>query len=516
VASTVKPELILVSRANEVADPLEPLTHLLAGAVAQETGCFTVIVTAYKAILRVLEWRMGTFQPSGVPLTPLVTMFKLRSLVPPGPPWRGRVFVVNLEAPQALPITFAPTVKFDKIVYITDRIPDRIPPPLDTLLANNASGFSTFIPTVLVAPKSASSRWSWSLPWSTQPPFRARVMPDKADFQGIAPPAVTARLFRDTWHLTLDRAALAASWALPGPRPFIDSVGPALKARAMRWSRAVTNRLVGVAVSGGGASAFRVTGLLEQLANNGVPVDVLAGLSGGAFVGAYYCDGGVPRLREAAAWGPFFQVALPVVLLNSWPLELLIDLQLGSTRIGETDVRYAALATELPPVGFPESAIIEDGTLGEAVRASGCLPPAFAPTRKNGRRYTDGGAAAVVPARIVRDCGADMTIAVNAIPGPRTSNPVDWLPFGSVLRDYTFIGRLLDVWVWYAFMWTRVSRRHGEEADVFLEFDAQQMPLIEGFLWWNAAKIIVSGNGDPNLAIAVNEAVIEWINLPKC
>jgi hypothetical protein len=65
-------------------------------------------------------------------------------------------------------------------------------------------------------------------------------------------------------------------------------------------------------------------------------------------------------------------------------------------------------------------------------------------------------------------------------------------------------------------MWTRVSRRHGEEADVFLEFDPQQMPLVEGFLWWNAARIIVSGKDDPNLGIAVNEAVIAWINLPKC
>jgi NTE family protein len=514
---SIEPELILVSRASEVSDPLEPLTHLLAGAVARETGCATVIVTAYKGTFTVVEWQVANFVPSGAPLTPLVTMLKLRELIPRLPSWRGRVFIVNLEGPQDLPTGFAANVKFDRIVCVTDRIPDRIPPALELLLADSASGFSTFIPSVIVAPKSRSSPWWWPIPWSWQaPPFRARVMPDKATFKGTGSQAVAARLFRDAWHITLDRAALAASWALPRVGPFIDSVDPALRARAMRWSRAVTNRLVGIAVSGGGASAFRVTELLQQLADNNVPVDVLAGLSGGAFVGAYYCHGGVPKLHEAARWGPFLQVTFPVMLFNSWPMEFMIDLQLGSTRVGETDVRYAALATELPHKGRPESTVIEDGTLGEAARASGCLPPAFAPTRKNGRRYTDGGAAAVVPARIVRDCGADMTIAVNAIPGPATSNPLDWLPFGSLLRDYTYVGRQLDSWVWYAFMWTRISQRHGDEADVFLEFEGQQMPLIEGCLWWYASEIILEGGKDPNLGNAVTAAVNAWNNLPKC
>src|SRR5262249_59383681 len=61
---------------------------------------------------------------------------------------------------------------------------------------------------------------------------------------------------------------------------------------ASRWARAVTNRQVGLALSGGGASCYGVVPLIRGLCWNNVPIDVVGGVSGGAYIGAYYCKDG--------------------------------------------------------------------------------------------------------------------------------------------------------------------------------------------------------------------------------
>lgn len=513
-----RPELILVSRADWRQDDLAPLTHLLAGAVAQETGCRTAIVLVENGVATALRWQAGTFVTTPFPAAP-ADADDLRRLIPTNPPWRGRVFVANLDHPQHLPAVLDPGVRFDRIVYVTaGDVPEHVPVPLDLLLAANAHGFSTFIPSILVPPKPVRSPWRWPVPWGATTPFDARVMPDRPEFRGPHPDAVRARLFRDACHVTIDPAQLAAAWPLPPGVALIDHVDPGLKKRAIRWSRAVTNRRVGVAISGGGAAAFRAVAFLEELAQpaNDVPVDVVTGLSGGALVGAYYCAGGLPKVRDAAESGLLLQVLLPTVLVSSWPMELLIDVQLDTTRIDETEVRFVALATEVPRTGPADAAVVKTGTLGEAVRASGCLPPMFAPMVRNGRRYTDGGAAAIVPTRIARDSGADLTVAVNVIPGARTSNVLDDLPLGRFLHDWTPLGRLLDVFAWYTFLWARVSRRAADEATVFLEFSPQRVPFVECFAWWDASGIIDRAHADPRLPDAVADTVTAWHKLPKC
>lgn len=521
------PELIWMSRAAHVDVPLEALTHLLAGAVAQDLGQPTVIVTVSVARgIEAVEWNGAQFVPKAVVWVLPVTADDLRDLIPKVilTIWRGRVFVVHLDDPLHLPdpARFDPGMLFDRIVYVTDGVPAVLAPALEALLEPSVLGasgpyFSAVIPSVLVTPEPTFLPWTWLLGAAGASPFRVHRMPDEVDLSG--PSAASAeRLFRDACTLALDPEALSAKWRawdLSGrPTAFVDAVPSADKKRAQRWGRAVTNRRVGVAVSGGGASAYRVTALLEALDGRGVPVDVLAGLSGGALVGAYYCHGGFDGLRHAAAMGPLFQVALPVVLVTSWPMELLIDLDLGFRRVEDLDVRFVPLTTELPPFGPPRSTVVVEGTIGEGVRASGCLPPAFAPMQRHGNRYTDGGAASLVPARIVRDCGADLVVACNVIAGAARSNPLDAIPvLGALLHDWTPIGRLIDVWTWYTFMWARASRRFGEEADVFVEFEPQDIPFVECFLWAMADEIADRARKDVTLGASAGEAKAKWDTL---
>jgi predicted acylesterase/phospholipase RssA len=258
--------------------------------------------------------------------------------------------------------------------------------------------------------------------------FEARTVSGDATDVVTNKSPVPERLTRDACVLHFDVNAVQTAWnnwtAATGPnkpQTFLDALGashPAYRDTASRWARAVTNRRVGVAFSGGGASSYRIEPVAAQLKSQGVPVDVFLGLSGGAFLGAYYVHAGLRGLHTAAQRGLFFQMILPSVMLSTLALRLLIDADVGWARVEDQELRFVAVTTELPHHGPPRVTAVVKGTLGEAAQASGTLPPAFAPTVKNGARYTDGGASTLVPSRIARDYGPTSSSPAIRLPVP--------------------------------------------------------------------------------------------------
>ena len=63
--------------------------------------------------------------------------------------------------------------------------------------------------------------------------------------------------------------------------------------------------------------------------------------------------------------------------------------------------------------------IIREGSLIKAVRASISIPVVFVPVNYNGLYLVDGGTINPVPADVVRNMGADFTIAVNVLNDPK-------------------------------------------------------------------------------------------------
>ncbi len=507
-------ELIFVSRDLQLAQlPLELLTRLLAEAVAQDTKQPTALVMVTGASATSQIWGLGGFGAAAPVIAPLDSD-KLRNFVGP----RGRVFVVNQNNPQVLPaLLFDPRTTFDRIVYLTDDVPRTMVPALASILdpkyqVGSEAYFSSYVPSVLTKLQPSPSPLAWLFSGT---PFGGRFGVERMHYRPPNDPGgERARLFRDSCSLSFDPATIVPSQQNTPTTTLISALSPSDQASIRRWGRAVSNRRVGVAVSGGGASAFRLTALLKALWSRAVPVDVVTALSGGAILGAYYSAAPSSGLDHAATLGLTFQLGLPLVLLSSWPLQIVVDADTGGTRVQDLEVRFAALATELRPYGSPDAAVIAKGTLGEALRASGCLPPAFAPMRRNGRRYLDGGAAAIVPARIARDCGADLSVACDVIPGAAQSNPLDFIPIlGTLLHDWTVLGRLLDAWVWYSFMWSCASRRYGEEADVAMHFQSQQIPYLESVLWIAASWIANDAANDPNVGAAAADAQARFANM---
>ena len=74
------------------------------------------------------------------------------------------------------------------------------------------------------------------------------------------------------------------------------------------------------------------------------------------------------------------------------------------------------------------------------------------------------------------------------------------------------LGRVLDVWVWFTFLWARASRQFGMFADVPIAFD-QDAQMIEAILWPLADWLAKRGYNDPEVIAQVAVVKTKWTNL---
>jgi NTE family protein len=183
----------------------------------------------------------------------------------------------------------------------------------------------------------------------------------------------------------------------------------------------LTRKRVGLALSSGAARGLAHVGVLEVLERNGVPIDLIAGTSIGAIVGALYAAG-----RDL---GEFKKA---VVSLNRRQMLSLADFTIptrgfikgrkltewlksviGGLNFQDLKMPFACVATD---ISTGEEVIIQEGSVVAAVRASASMPVIFTPSRLGGRYLVDGGLVNPIPVRILKDMGADFVIAVSVVP----------------------------------------------------------------------------------------------------
>jgi hypothetical protein len=480
--------LIWISVEPGLVVSLESAARLLAAAIAGQFQEKAALVIVDRPGLRVLAWREGAFVQ--VPFT-----FR------PGEPLESQVLAA-LEARSTdvyhllflrpdppndvIPDEFQ-ALRFHRVVYLASRLPEGAPSGYVSRLKEGAHNkveasspyYSSFVPVVVGRPTAVEQ---------DSAPLPVRLATRLA--------AAVGWLFRDSLRSGEVDGKDASSWRMRRDVVSLDLNGKwedlLAQGSTKTWARATTNRQVGLALSGGGASSYRLVQLLEGLDAKGLPVDMVSGVSGGSLLGAYYCKEGPKKgLAHAVQMGvPFQAIAIGSVFCSRL-IEWVIDLDLGTSQVSQLDVRFLPLATALQRKTPPRPHIFKEGTLGEAVRASGSLPGLIGPTQKNGRRYNDGAAASLVPARILKDHGADLIFAFNSIPGPALSNPLEVWPchVGDFLYWWTPVGRLVDVWVSGAFMLQRASKDAGRDANHMVEAAPQKAPLLEILQFWRAASI---------------------------
>lgn len=182
------------------------------------------------------------------------------------------------------------------------------------------------------------------------------------------------------------------------------------------------SKRVGLALGSGGARGWAHVGVLEVLEEKGIAVDMVAGVSMGAVVGAFFAAGRMAPLRELAVdldWNRLRQFFWEISLSRSGLTDgkrLLEETAklLGASRFEELGLPLRTVATDLANGG---EVVLAAGDLLQALRASISIPGLFSPVRLDGRLLVDGGLVNPVPINVARAMGAQVVIAVDVSQG---------------------------------------------------------------------------------------------------
>ena len=180
-------------------------------------------------------------------------------------------------------------------------------------------------------------------------------------------------------------------------------------------------RKVGLALGGGAARGMAHIGVLEILEKSNVPIDMIAGTSAGAAIGAIYAQGkNTDELRKLAQSWDWKQRAQAIDLalprsgfIAGHRIKKLLKSIIGNVSFDELKMPFACVATD---VMTGEEVVINRGSVLEAVRASISVPIIFSVVKYGGRYLVDGGLVNPVPVSVLKDMGADFIIAVNVTP----------------------------------------------------------------------------------------------------
>jgi NTE family protein len=253
-----------------------------------------------------------------------------------------------------------------------------------------------------------------------------------------------------------DKVANAVDW--------LKNASEKIRALASGETRPAGERpRVGLALAGGFARGIAHIGVIRALRNAGVPIDVVAGTSVGALIGACYCAG-VPlddmqriatdtTFADFGRWTPSW-----LGLATNHRMERYLERFTKAKTFEELSTPLAIAASD---INEGISVYYTRGLLGPPMRGSCAYPGLFVPIQFEGRTLVDGFLTAPVPVEGTLLLGADVTIAVyleaGSLTSPRTAADV-------ISRSFSIIQRHADI-AW------------RQQADFIVE------PDVKPFVW---------------------------------
>jgi len=184
----------------------------------------------------------------------------------------------------------------------------------------------------------------------------------------------------------------------------------------------------GLALGSGAARGLAHIGVLKALRDASTPVDMVAGTSIGAMVGACFAkEGEITAVEELAlntGWRELARLLDPRLgslrkgLIHGRRIQELLYSLIGDVEFKDLKIPFAAVATDL---NTGREVVIRKGSVVEAVRASISMPGIFVPVTLEDRCLVDGGLTNPVPADILHDMGASLIVAVNVLVEPQES-----------------------------------------------------------------------------------------------
>jgi NTE family protein len=203
--------------------------------------------------------------------------------------------------------------------------------------------------------------------------------------------------------------------------------GGGFTANLRRLGREMCGCQVGLALSSGAARGLSHIGVIQVLEENGIEVDIVAGSSMGAYIGAVWGAGYGGRemekfAREIEGYRGLWRLMDFAILphrgfLLTDRVRKRLEETIGPLHFSDMARPIRVVATRLDTL---ERAVFSGGNVVDAVLASLAIPGICVPVTRDGISYVDGGICDPLPVDALIDIGVRKIIAVNTIATPQT------------------------------------------------------------------------------------------------
>lgn len=230
---------------------------------------------------------------------------------------------------------------------------------------------------------------------------------------------------------------------------------------------------IGLALGGGGVRGYAHIGALKALEDEGIEVDIIAGVSAGAIAGSNYAflkdarvvekrlteilssdtfkrikKGVIAGSKEESGNGFFFSLretirkgivytssVRKISFVDEDTFNLIIESMVPDIKIEETKIPFFTLALDLIK---GKEVIFKTGNLREAVKASSSIPGIFPPVKINNQLLVDGGWLHLVPVIPLKREDTDVIIAVDV--SKKLEEPAELMRgINIILRAYEMV-----------------------------------------------------------------------------
>jgi NTE family protein len=202
--------------------------------------------------------------------------------------------------------------------------------------------------------------------------------------------------------------------------------GVQFSANLRRLGREMCGCQLGLVLSSGAARSLSHIGVLQVLEENGIEVDIVAGSSMGAYIGAVWGAGyGGHEMekfaREIEGYRGLWRLMDFAVLprrgfLLTDRVRNRLEKTIGPLHFSDMTRPIRIVATRLDTL---ERVVFSSGSVVDAVLASLAIPGICVPVMREGIPYVDGGVSDPLPVDALSDIGVRKIIAVNTIATPQ-------------------------------------------------------------------------------------------------
>lgn len=176
--------------------------------------------------------------------------------------------------------------------------------------------------------------------------------------------------------------------------------------------------VIGLALGGGGARGYAHLGVLKALQQANIPVDVIAGTSMGALIGAVYAtESSVDKAENIAInirYGQMLHMTDLTIpnrgLISGNRIEKYLNTLFMERDFDQLQKELIVVATD---INTGDTIYFKSGQVARAVRASIALPGIFCPIESEGRLLVDGTITEPVPVEALKDAGAELILSVD-------------------------------------------------------------------------------------------------------